>query len=110
MDGVGGLKILAKAKHELPDAEVVILTGHGTSRRRSPPCSRRHDYLTKPLDIGELRTVMDKASRSQRLARSNIEFQKQLDEKFGFEGVSATAGHARRGHQLTRSHRRPPRC
>ena len=30
MDGVGGLEILAKAKRELPDAEVVILTGHGT--------------------------------------------------------------------------------
>src|SRR5437879_328153 len=30
MDGVGGLEILAKAKQELPDSEVVILTGHGT--------------------------------------------------------------------------------
>ena len=34
MDGVGGLEILAQAKRELPDAEVVILTGHGTMRTR----------------------------------------------------------------------------
>src|SRR5262249_13815359 len=30
MEEVGGLEVLAKAKRELPDAEVVILTGHST--------------------------------------------------------------------------------
>ena len=88
MDGVGGLEILAKAKHELPDAEVVILTGHGTIKTAVTAMQAgATTYLTKPLDIGELRTVVDKASQSQRLARSNIELKKQLYEKFGFEGV-----------------------
>ena len=88
MDGVGGLEILAKAKRELPDAEVVILTGHGTIKTAVTAMQAgATTYLTKPLDIGELRTVVDKASQSQRLARSNIELQKQLNEKFGFEGV-----------------------
>src|SRR6478735_440568 len=88
MDGVGGLEVLAKAKRELPDAEVVILTGHGTIKTAVTAMqSGATTYLTKPLDINELRTVVDKASQSQRLARSNIELQKQLNEKFGFEGV-----------------------
>ncbi len=88
MDGVGGLEILAKSKRELPDAEVVILTGHGTIKTAVTAMQAgATTYLTKPLDIGELRTVVDKASQSQRLARSNIELQKQLNEKFGFEGV-----------------------
>src|SRR3954463_4844969 len=88
MDGVGGLEILSKAKQELPDAEVVILTGHGTIKTAVTAMQAgATTYLTKPLDIGELRTVVDKASQSQRLARSNIELQKQLNEKFGFEGV-----------------------
>ncbi|MDG3005813.1 sigma-54-dependent transcriptional regulator [Paludisphaera mucosa] len=88
MDGVGGLEILAKAKRELPDAEVVILTGHGTIKTAVTAMQAgATTYLTKPLDIGELRTVVDKASQSQRLARSNIELQRQLNEKFGFEGV-----------------------
>ena len=88
MDGVGGLEILAKAKSELPDAEVVILTGHGTIKTAvtAMQAGAMH-YLTKPLDIGELRAVVDKASQTLRLARSNIELQKQLNEKFGFEGV-----------------------
>ncbi len=88
MDGVGGLEVLAKAKHELPDAEVVILTGHGTIKTAVTAMQAgATTYLTKPLDIGELRTVVDKASQSQRLARSNLELQRQLNERFGFEGV-----------------------
>ena len=88
MEGVGGLEILAKARRELPDAEVVILTGHGTIKTAVTAMQAgATTYLTKPLDIGELRTRVDKASQSQRVARSNIELQRQLNERFGFEGV-----------------------
>ena len=88
MDSVGGLEVLAKAKRELPDAEVVILTGHSTIKTAVTAMQAgAATYLTKPLDIGELRAVADKVSHSQRLARSNIELQKQLNERFGFEGV-----------------------
>jgi two-component system response regulator HydG len=44
-------------------------------------------YLTKPLDIGELRTMVDKATQTQRLPRTNLDLQRQLNERFGFEGV-----------------------
>src|ERR1700722_19609683 len=82
MDGVGGLEVLAKAKRELPDAEVVILTGHSTIKTAVTAMQAgASTYLTKPLDINELRTVADKASHSRRLQRSNIELQKQLNEK-----------------------------
>lgn len=97
MDGVGGLEVLAKAKRELPDAEVVILTGHGTIKTAVTAMQAgATTYLTKPLDISELRTRVDKASESQRLVRSNIELQRQLNERFGFEGVigSSPAMHA----------------
>jgi two-component system response regulator HydG len=88
MEAVGGMEVLAKAKRELPDAEVVILTGHSTIKAAvSAMQAGASTYLTKPLDINELRTVADKASQSQRLQRSNIELRKQLHEKFGFEGV-----------------------
>ena len=88
MEEVGGLEVLSKAKRELPDAEVVILTGHSTVKTAVTAMQAgATTYLTKPLDINELRTVADKVSQSQRLARTNIELQKQLNERFGFEGV-----------------------
>jgi two-component system response regulator HydG len=88
MDDVGGMEVLARAKRELPDAEVVILTGYNTAKAAVAALqSGAATYLTKPLDINELRVVVDKQSQAQRLARSNIELQKQLNERFGFEGV-----------------------
>jgi two-component system response regulator HydG len=88
MEGVDGLEILAHSRRELPDAEVVILTGHGSIKTAVTAMQAgAATYLTKPLDIHELRAVVDKASQSQRLARSNLELQRQLNERFGFEGV-----------------------
>ncbi len=70
MDEVGGLEVLAKAKQELPDAEVVILTGHSTIKTAVTAMQAgAAAYLTKPLDISELRTVADKVSQKQRLVR-----------------------------------------
>jgi two-component system response regulator HydG len=88
MEDVGGLEVLAKSKRELPDAEVVILTGHNSIKTAVAAMQAgAATYLTKPLDINELRIVVDKRSQSQRLARTNVELRKQLEERFGFEGV-----------------------
>src|SRR3984885_5952670 len=52
MDDVGGMDVLAKAKRELPDAEVVILTGHSTVKGAVTAMqSGASNYLIKPLDI-----------------------------------------------------------
>ena len=45
------------------------------------------NYLLKPLDLKQLRAVVDNASRNQHLRRANAELSRRLDEKFGFEGV-----------------------
>src|SRR3954463_15038131 len=92
MDEVGGMDVLAKAKRELPDAEVVILTGQNTAKAAVLAMQAGATmYLTKPLDISELRTVADKVSETQRLARSNLELQRQLNERFGLGVVSGTS-------------------
>lgn len=88
MDDVDGLTILRRAKEELPEAEVIVLTGHGSIN--SAVTAMQHGaytYLTKPLDISELRNAVEKASTRLRLIRRNAELSRRLDEKFGFEGV-----------------------
>ena len=88
MSDVDGLDILHKAKEELPESEVIILTGHGTiSSAVTAMQGGAYTYLTKPLDINELRTTVEKASQRIRLIRKNAELSRSLDEKFGFEGV-----------------------
>lgn len=88
MGDIDGLQILQQAKQELPDAEVIVLTGHGSIA--SAVTAMQHGaytYLTKPLDISELRMAVEKASARLRLIRRNVELRQSLDERFGFEGV-----------------------
>jgi two-component system response regulator HydG len=88
MENVDGLALLRKAKVELPDAEVVMITGHGDIKSAVTAMQQgAATYLTKPVDINELRAVVDKVAQRQKLARANLALQRQLDEKFGFEGV-----------------------
>lgn len=88
MDDVDGMAILQKAKQELPDAEVILLTGHASVQSALAAGQHgAHTYLTKPLDVSELRNAVEKASTRIRLIRRNAELARRLDEKFGFEGV-----------------------
>ncbi len=98
MSDMDGLAILRKARHDLPDAEVVVITGHGDVKTAVEAIKQgAANYLTKPVDLAELRAIIDKAGDRARLAHANRELKRQLDEKFGFEGV---VGNSPRMHDL----------
>ncbi|MDO4573618.1 MAG: sigma-54 dependent transcriptional regulator [Planctomycetia bacterium] len=86
MDNIDGFGVLKSARECLPDAAVILMTGHG-----SVPSAVRamqqgaFNYLLKPLDLKQLRAVAEKAAESAVLKRTNVELQTRLDEKFGFE-------------------------
>jgi two-component system response regulator HydG len=88
MNDIGGLEILARAKQASPETEVIVVTGHGTIPSAVLAMQQgAFTYLQKPLDLGHLRAAVEKASEGIRLKRQNLELNRRLDEKFGFEGV-----------------------
>ncbi len=88
MGDLDGLALLQKTKEELPNAEVILLTGHASVQSAlAAGQAGASMYLTKPLDINELRSAVEKASTRLRLLRRNAELNRRLDERFGFEGV-----------------------
>ena len=88
MNDIDGLGILARTKADQPDAEVILMTGHGTVPSAVEAMrSGAFNYLLKPLDIAQLRASAEKAVESSRLKRTNLELKRRLDERFGFEGV-----------------------
>ncbi|MBI2824320.1 MAG: sigma-54-dependent Fis family transcriptional regulator [Planctomycetia bacterium] len=88
MNDVDGLAILKRAKESLPEAEVILVTGHGTVPSAVAAMQQgAYSYLLKPLDLGQLRAVTENAAANLRLRRTNAELNRRLDEKFGFEGV-----------------------
>jgi two-component system response regulator HydG len=98
MPQMDGLAILRKAKQDLPDAEVVVITGHGDVKTavEAMRAGAAH-FLEKPVNLSELRATVDKAAERLRLVRANKELRRQLDEKFGFEGV---VGNSSRMHEV----------
>jgi len=88
MNDLDGMAILARTKEVLPDAEVILVTGHGTIQSAVTAMQQgAFNYLLKPLDLKQLRAVTDKAASSLHLRRANAELNRRLDERFGFEGV-----------------------
>ncbi|HEY8506039.1 MAG TPA: sigma-54 dependent transcriptional regulator, partial [Gemmataceae bacterium] len=88
MADLDGMAIVRKVRAEHPEAEVVVITGYGDVRSavEAIKLGASH-YLMKPVDLNELRAIVDKAAERLRLARANRELRQQLDERFGFEGV-----------------------
>jgi len=96
MNDVDGLEILARAKQARTDVEVILVTGHGSIPSAVAAMQQgAFNYLLKPLDLKQLRAVTDKAASSIELRRANVELNRRLDEKFGFEGV---VGNSRQMH------------
>jgi two-component system, NtrC family, response regulator HydG len=88
MEDTDGLAIVRKARQELPDAEVMVITGHGDVKTAVEAIKQgASNYLTKPVDTAELRAILERVAQRLRLARAHRELKRQLDEKFGFEGV-----------------------
>src|SRR5580704_4161912 len=88
MADLDGLAILRKAREEQPETAVVVITGHGDVKTAVEAMKQgAANFLQKPVNLTELRTMVDKAAQAHRLVKVNRELKQQLDEKFGFEGV-----------------------
>ena len=88
MNDIGGLEILKKAKEAAAETEVIVVTGHGTIPSAVEAMQQgAFTYLQKPLDLNHLRAAVEKASAGISLRLQNIELNRRLDERFGFEGV-----------------------
>jgi two-component system response regulator HydG len=88
MNDVDGMEILARARQNLPDSEVVLVTGHATVPKAVEAMQQgAFNFLEKPITTTRLRAVCEKAADAIRLKRQNTELRERLDERFGFEGI-----------------------
>ncbi len=71
MNDVSGMGVLEQAKASLPEAEVILVTGHGTIPSAVEAMQRgAFNYLQKPLDLKQLRVTVLKASEAVQLKRN----------------------------------------
>ncbi|WP_436716056.1 sigma-54 dependent transcriptional regulator [Roseiconus lacunae] len=88
MNDVDGMKLLKLAGERLPDAEVVMVTGHATVPIAVEAMQQgAFNFLEKPITPNRLRAIVEKAVGAVALRRQNNELMSRLDERFGFEGI-----------------------
>ena len=88
MPDLSGIDVLKEARRLQPDAAVLLVTGHESVKTAVDALLHgAADYLTKPVDIAELRARIARAIESVRLRRDHVELRRQIDKRFGFEGI-----------------------
>src|SRR5580693_3881309 len=102
MAEIDGLAVVDKCRQVQRDAEVFVITGFGDVKTavEAIQLGASH-YLQKPIDLAELRAVVDKSAERVRTVR---DLRRQLDEKFGFEGVVGNGPQMRRVLQYLKAY------
>jgi len=81
MPGVDGLQGIEQIRAQFPGMFVVIMTAYGTSQTSIDAIrAGAFDYLTKPLDLDLLRSVIDKALAAQQTRSATEDDRSQLPD------------------------------
>ncbi|RMF95711.1 MAG: sigma-54-dependent Fis family transcriptional regulator [Candidatus Schekmanbacteria bacterium] len=87
-----GLAVMKKAKALDSDIIVILLTAFASVESAIEAMKAgAYDYLSKPLNIDEVRLVIKKALREKNLVTENRELKKQLRGKIKFEEIVGTS-------------------
>jgi two-component system response regulator HydG len=88
-EDVSGLTILEEVRKQSDKTEVILITAYATIETCKEAIKRgAYDYLTKPIDIGQLRTLVTQAGNKVMAAHSRRTKRQQTDNgQFKFDGV-----------------------
>ncbi|MDP2703368.1 MAG: sigma-54 dependent transcriptional regulator, partial [Candidatus Rokubacteria bacterium] len=85
MPGMDGLTLLGHVRGKRPDAQVVIMTAHGTVETAIQAMQKgAYDYLAKPFDIDEALLLAERALLARRLSQEVTSLKTGLREVWEF--------------------------
>ena len=95
MHDLSGLEVLQEAGVLQPGAAVVVVTGHASwETARDAMMRGAETYLSKPVNLPELRSILHRLvekvrlrRRNEELLRENVDLRRQFDKRYGFEGI-----------------------
>jgi len=88
MPGMSGVELLEALRKMNPAIDVIVMTAFGTVE--SATLAMRQgavDYITKPVDLRHLQSLIEKALERRQLISENRRLREALAERFSFSGV-----------------------
>ncbi len=85
---IDGLDVLRCARQDSPGTEIILITAHSSvDTCRTALQQGAFDYVEKPIDLDELRNVVQRAVERTAQERTIHELRRRLDDKYGFEDI-----------------------
>ena len=108
MAEVSGLDLLRESRSLHPTTPVLMITGHATIETAVDAMRQgADDYIAKPVNLPELRAKLSRAVDRARLLADheelklqNEDLRRQLDERFGLEGILGHSPQMQRVFQI----------
>lgn len=98
-----GLDLLRQLRELFPALSVFLITGYGSVETAVEAMQEgAADYLTKPVNLGELRTRVNRELDKQQLELDNQELRQALDKRYGLEGMVGNAPSMQRVFDVVR--------
>lgn len=95
--GPVGMTILEETHRLQPEAKAIMVTAHGDVPTAKEALRKgAYDFIEKPLDLEVFRNLVNRAAEASVLQHQNEDLRKQLDEKYGFEGIIGQSAVMRR--------------
>jgi len=80
MPGMDGIELLRKIKHENPDTEVIMITGHGDMNLAIKSLKyQATDFITKPINVDALEIALKRANDRMIMKRRLREYTENLE-------------------------------
>jgi DNA-binding NtrC family response regulator len=88
LPGFNGIDLLKMVKAQYPATEVVVITGNASAETAVAAMKEgAFDYITKPVNIEELRIIIGKAVEKHKLVTENVYLKKQLLDRYEFANI-----------------------
>ena len=98
-----GMDLLRKVRQDHPALSVILITGHGSVETAVRAMrDGASDYLTKPVNLEELRARVKRELENRRLVEDVRELRAALDQRYGLEGLIGGSAAMNRVFDLVR--------
>lgn len=103
MPQMDGLEFVEKVKNGCPHLPIILMTAFGSVESAIEAMKRgAHDYVRKPLNLPELRVVVDRALRFRSLEQDNVSLRKEISRTWALDDIIGKSAEMQKIFELIR--------